>query len=83
MHLGAIERHLVVDVALTTEPVREGTHWNVVSVYPETDYWRVEMAFVDGVDYCSETLLFRMGAEGDVQPLRPSDVGITVTTSVS
>ncbi len=49
----------------------------------ESDYWRVGITSVNGSDYVSVTMFFRVNDAGEIERVDPSGIGVTPTTSVS
>jgi len=68
---------------VVTAPVGTGPFWEVLRVTEESDYWQVDMAWADGIDYFSGSLFFRVDDMGVARRVNPSDVGVTPTTSAS
>ncbi|MGI8518600.1 MAG: hypothetical protein ACR2ME_09725 [Acidimicrobiia bacterium] len=58
------------------------TYWQILSVTEESNYWRVEMASVDGSVYFSGPLFFQV-IDGEPVLVQAEDVGETQITSDS
>jgi hypothetical protein len=58
-------------------------YWEVAGVIQERGYWRVGIMSVNGSDFVSVSLFFRVNEAGDIERADPADLGLTPTTSVS
>ncbi|NOX22006.1 MAG: hypothetical protein GXP36_02815 [Actinobacteria bacterium] len=86
----AVERGLDPPRKVTSAALRDSrtridvaVYWEVDGVSQESDYWRVGITSVNGSDYVSVTMFFRVNDAGEIERFDPSGAGVTPTTSVS
>ncbi len=90
MDVVAIERGLSPSRRVTTAELRSSrsgvdldVYWEVDGVTEDRGYWRVGITSVNGSEFVSVTLFFRVNEAGDIERADPADLGLTPTTSVS